>query len=44
MTAKEELKELLLSLTPEQIEQAVKVFQACSLELQGKQQPRSPKD
>lgn len=44
MTAKEELKQLLLSLTPEQLEHAVKIFQVCFSTPQGTQPPRSPKD
>ena len=39
MTAKEELKELIKSLTPQELETAIKVFQACSLKKPGEQQP-----
>lgn len=35
MTAKEELKELINSLTPQELEAAIKVFQAYSLKKQG---------
>lgn len=44
MTAKEELQQLLQSLTPEELERAIKVFQVCFSTPQDKQQPRSPKD
>ena len=39
MTAKEELKELINSLTPQELEAAVKVFQAYSLKKPGEQLP-----
>lgn len=43
MTAKEELKQIILSLTPEEIEIAVKVFQDYFLERQQVQRPQNQK-
>lgn len=44
MTPKEELKELILSLTPEELETAVTVFRDYFLERQAEQQPPYRKD
>lgn len=44
MTAKEELKQLILSLSNEQLEAALKVFQAYSAERQEEQRPHFPID
>ena len=43
MTAKEELKELILSLTPEELEKACSIFQAHFSEKREAQQLHSPK-
>lgn len=43
MTAKDELKQLIMSLAPEEIEIAVRVFQGYFLERQQVPQPQSQK-
>lgn len=42
MTAKEELKQLIQSLTPEQMEIALKIFQEQPSKRPAKQQPPTP--
>lgn len=44
MTAKEELRQLISSLTPEELETALKVFREYSSARQGVQQPPFQKD
>ena len=44
MSYKEELKNLIISLTPEELEIAIKIFQEHSLKMQEGQQSHSPTD